>query len=288
MNNKSASVILATWFCLILLSSISPLPAAGKADFVIIKNPAALTILNRFQQRLTKSDARNFGAQAPFKVLQLDETLGDELTRAHRVSFKGKIYFLVLDDKGRPTGLPPDEELKVLKNCQVLGDTIRVRQSGRLTFRPGSLGRGDLLLRQFKNRGAYYLSSLGRKPLSGWCSLQPASAWEKVVVREKPKKAVLNASLQERIRERFKKVNQAYQHYFDHFNQQTGENRSAPRWKCTGSAFGFTCTFSGSAQDVKDLAKSTQILVDGLQHMLLGKPFRVSLEHKRIFIKPQP
>jgi hypothetical protein len=282
-----------TCLCCILGNAV-PLQAAGKADFVIIKNLSALTILNRFQQRLTRNDTYQFGSYAPFKVLKLDETLGDELTHAHRVSFRGKTYFLVLNEEGTPAGLPETDKFKVLKNCQVQGDTIWIRQPDKLVVRQGSPGsgtkkypaKGTLLLRQFKYRGTWYLSSLEKKPLSGWSSLSPSSAWEKVVARRTVKKAVLNLQLQQRIREQFKKVNTAYQQYFDHFNRQTGENRAAPRWKCTGSSLGFTCTFIGSVQDLKDLEKSTRILMDGLQNMLLGKPFQVSLRNKNILIKP--
>jgi hypothetical protein len=282
--------------CLVLtfLVLIAPVRAEETANFLLVRNLRGLTILDRFQQQLSPTALKSLGANVPFRVVKLNETLGDELTQAHRVLYQGEPYLLVLNSAGELPGEPGNVD--TLKKCVVLDDTIRVRQDRALklleTAKKQASGvavqKDDRLVRRFKYKDFYYLRRAGARPLSGWSLLKPESAWELVkAVAQTPEKSGLGTLLIDRIHGRISQVNTSYRQYFGHFNSQAGRARIVPSWECRPVGDGLECVWHGDPETFRGLTASTGVLVKDLENILLGKPFAVVLKNMIIAIQPE-
>jgi hypothetical protein len=280
------------YLVLAFLTLFSPLRAAETADFLLVRSLKGITLLDRFQQRLAPADIKALGSGVPFRVLKLDETLGDELTRAHRISYRDEIFFLVLNDAG---ALPGEKDnVEFLKNCAICADTILVKKEKAIFLQAAYQVKGpkqyvlknERLYRQFKYKSNYYLQ---RGRISGWSSLQPVAAWEKVqsTVTAMAAPSVLTPLLDSRIRERIVAVNTAYRQYFAHFNRQASPPRTVPQWECLPGAAGLDCVWQGDQKTFRGLQASTKVLMQDFENILLGKQFFVTLKNTTISIRPE-
>ena len=132
---------------------------AGK-EFVIIGNPQAAQLYNQYEQQLTSSQKKVLPHGMPLEIVAKRQLMGDQITPGMRLSFSNETYYLMLDEAGKPNGLPPSAKAQFYRNCIAIHDTLTIAAvSVPLTGNETChlLKKGDLVIRLFKNGQKHYL-----------------------------------------------------------------------------------------------------------------------------------
>jgi len=271
---------------LICLFALSLVYSAERAEFILLYKAQSASLLNRFQQKLTVDEQNPFKGCVPLQLVNKNETLGDEITTAHRVLFRGQTYFLVSDK------LP-----EIISKSVAEVDTIQISSSNTafLSENPDGTGNrqplieGEEYVRLFEYKGHVYLFEVKKGIKAGWSSPK-SSTWKKTQKSSEEKSATvvrLSSLEQNRISELIENANKAYEEHFDHFNKQTGKRLIVPFWKCSSSETEYRCLFNGNKKIFESLMSSTEVLVHKITNVLLGRPFSIELIEQSIVISPK-
>ncbi|MBL8029305.1 MAG: hypothetical protein JNL74_22980 [Fibrobacteres bacterium] len=238
--------------------------AAGNGDFIIVNDVSKITLLDKFQQRVSGGELKQFQGATPFQIIKRDETLGDEITVAHRVMFNNRIFFIVSPPKSTE-----------LKNCRIINDTINVDN--------------NRYLRVIENKGETYLVALSTGITGGWRKLS-SSDWSKESKQPESKeiKRAVSQSDISRLKDLLQSVNNRYTEYFDFFNGKEGRSISTPSWVFKLTDNNIECVFSGDESLFKALSNSTEILTGQISSLFLGQPYSVSIQDRMIMVKHIP
>jgi hypothetical protein len=248
---------------------------------------------------LSAADKASLPAFTPLQVVKSDETLGDQISRAMRVSFQQKTYFLLKDGQGKLISSGSQGYSRLLKGCTVLNDSVEViREAGIRLEMPSSSSPADITVRRgetitvlFQSNDRYYVQTSGLRPRHGWCALASRSAWRKSEeTRILPAAhATLTPELKARLIECIASANRAYQTYFERFNQTTGQQKTAPVWRqASASGNELRWSLSSPYNRSDELNASTRYLVQNLQDLLIGKPFTVTQADGDITVTAKP
>ena len=79
--------------CLVLLILFPVYSQSENADFFIAKDLSEFEILNRYQQKISLAEKRNFDDYIPWKVLNRNTVLGDRITHVMQVEQKGVSFY---------------------------------------------------------------------------------------------------------------------------------------------------------------------------------------------------
>jgi hypothetical protein len=264
------------------------------ADFLILSQPRDYTILNQYQQPITDAEKKLFVANAPLQIVNDNEILGDQLTRALRFAFDGRTWFIQKDETGNFLGDKGKQFRQVLKKCVIIADTVQIQADRAVSFSekypPGLesvwLKKGELVVRLFSCGGSCCVKRPGAKTEYGWGRFGAKTGWKRLEQgAEKPQG--LTGMLTERIIDRFKAVNQTYAEYFSHFDKLTGQEKTVPAWRCEAKGGEVHCSLNAPYASSSQLDESTQYLVRDLENVLIGKQCDVLYEKGEIFIKPK-
>jgi len=279
-------------FLLIALLFSIPCPAQDRADFLIVRNIGAFSVLSRYEQPLLPEELRALPEGAPFRILELNTTLGDQVTPASRISCLNETCFLMKSDSLRFIGAQEKKDYLLLKGCTAFMDTLE--NGGGATARlfrdypekGGSFDvkKGERLIRAFQYRNHYYLVRLSRPLRAGWIALSKARGLSRPERTAAPD-TTLPDELRKKIISRLASANRAYEQYFGYFNRLTGEQKSAPQWRPSEEGGSLRFTFSGKETLFEE---STQALVRDLEGLLLGRPFEVVASRGAIAVLPKP
>jgi hypothetical protein len=265
------------------------------ADFLVLEQPERFTILNQYQQPLSDKERAALAPGFPLQIINAEETLGDQITRAVQGSFDNRTWFLQKDDSGNLLGGSENNGVRTYKGCTVAYDTVDIVKDNSIRFSEkaasGSgtqfLKKGENIKRIFQYRGQWYVRRAGRAAAFGWSSFSDAPAWRRI-------KAVAVADtgisdfLQQRIIERFRTANNTYRKYFSHFNKITGKEKTIPQWQWDlGQALIIHCYLNAPYRTGSQLEESTRYLVRDLENMLIGKQYEVVCEKGDITLKPK-
>ena len=267
--------------CLIVLV-LSGIHAQERADVIIIGDPQAYRILNRYQQPLTEKENKGLLPFSPFQIVNRNDTLGDGLTAAVRLRYRNTVYYLQKDEKdayivqGRPS------YIKEFKGCVLRGDSIEVTRDKAILLaqkypaegKQRYIAKGKLVTRLFRYRNHWYVLYRDVREYFGWCSLAKRGTWKPYASLSR-EDYTLSAATQKRIVAKMKLINETYQKYFTEFNSLTGQGKSVPRWTCRVDSTRVTCTLSGRREYAAQLAESTKYIVRDLESILVGRPFEV-------------
>lgn len=263
------------------------------ADFLILEKPHLYTILNQYQQSLTEAEQKEFAPGSPLQIVNQDEALGDQITRALRFFFNGRTFYLQKDEAGRFMGEQAKSDRDVLKNCRIVDDTVEINKEKAVPFinwnmprgKAAYLGKGEFVVRVFRHNDRYYVKRSGRETQYGWVPVSSQNACRRVVVAAAagPDRGYLH----DRIIERFSSANETYKEYFGHFNGITGQQKSVPAWRCESRGDEIQCFLNNPYRNGDLLEESTQYIVQDIESMLLGKQYSVRYEKGMISIRPK-
>lgn len=279
--------------CLMLLLG-HLIQAREKADVIIIGNPQAYRILNKYQQPLTEKESKKLLPFSPFQIITKTDTLGDGLTTAVKVQYRNAVYYLQKDENGRYITTYGQGYFKVFKRCNILMDSIKVvkDKSILLSEKYPSKGKrqyikkGRLVTRLFRYQNFYYVAYKDVREIFGWCSLSSKYTWKPYASLSK-EDFTLTPSLRNRISSKMQLINETYKHYFTGFNGITGERKSVPSWKCMIDSQKVICILSGHYRNSMQLDRSTQYIIRDLENIVLGKPFEVIYKNGEIVVQPK-
>jgi hypothetical protein len=275
---------------LLSIAFAAPDSTASTGEYLIVENPRALRIRDRYEQMLSKGALKALPAYMPFKVVERHALLGDQITQATRVEYANSEYYLVEDDRGNLRGKSDAGYMRAFKAARPRGDTIEIVRTDAIRLyprypaggQPVSLNAGKRIERVFSLQGRHYLRTLGSSPSCGWSTLSPSSAW-RIPEKTPVATAELDNQLQGRIQERINRANDVYATYFRHFNERTGQSLPAPAWRCAVTDHGMECE-PAAASPAQAVPVSTRQLVDDLDQLLLASPYTARLRGGKIVI----
>ncbi len=278
---------------IIFLVLCSPVLSQEHADFVIVGDPQTYSILDKYEQPLSESAKDLFPPFSPLQIVEGDATLGDEITRASKIRFNRSSYYLLLDDNGNYVGGSRNSYRQIFRKCQIIEDTIQVTKSGALLLSkkyPAQgkrvyLENGCTVIRVFKYRNYYYVKCLGIKEAYGWCSFASKNAWKKIKSIGKKQKISAGNTMLDRVAARIESANKMYIQYFEHFNRITKQQNSIPQWHYTVDSDMIQCTLKEPYKNSEQLKESTYYLVQDIENMLHGRPFRLQYQQGEITVR---
>ena len=265
---------------LLLCCTAGGITAASSSDFLVIGNPAVCDLFDQYEQPLPASQKKRLPPNAPFEIVKEQQLMGDQITQAMRLSHLASTYYLMLDDKGKPAGLPPASSTVRFKECTPMDDTVIVAvPSVKLTSRYPSGGnvvavkKDETLIRIFGWRGASFIYRPGTPSFFGWTNA-PRSAFKA------PKKKAASAGedfspLHQRIMRRLADANERYDTLFLFFNRVSGLKKAVPQWDYSTKGNRHIYSLRGSEATVRQLEASTSYIVGDIENILLGKPYTV-------------
>jgi hypothetical protein len=278
------------FFILSLFTAGNLLFAAEHADFLLIENAEPLKIYDHYQQELTNELKKSLISSAPLQIIAPNELLGDQLTHAFHIKSGGRNDFFIINDKnGKILNREKAGELKIFRNCKIIGDSIYIKKSGiiKLNTRLGSviLPTGAKLIRFFKYRNRYY--ALQTSPLEqyGWIRLSVRSAWDKLeATPENGSTAgkIPLSRMREMILTIFHKENRLYQKYFDYFNRRTLKNLQPPQWEIEFDTERITAFFPDSL--LSQFRQSVDYAKRQVENVLMGSAYTVTMRRNQMFI----
>jgi hypothetical protein len=282
---------------IILLSGSQTL--AQKADYLIAENPADLVIYNKYQQRLSGQVLDQFSAYTPFRIVEQDELLSDQISRASRVEYNNRILFILKDDENHYLQKNETGYIKIFNNCKMINDTIKITADHRINLfsRPEfqyrkseqqPLEKDQLCIRIFQHKQLYFIKVSGKNPVFGWTQLAGRPGWD-VVKTDEIRLTSIPDKLIFRLRIKIESVNREYQNFFSYFNRKYNQNKIIPKWELEISDH----EISGKLNDPKiagQLQNSSRYLMQDIDNIFLGSElsvaysdsaFTIRLENKR-------
>lgn len=266
---------------ILLLLTLTRIAAISQTtDFLIVENPSALTIYNKYQQYISDQIREQFVPFTPFRIVEETELLSDQITQASRVLFNHQVLFLLKDEAEKY--IPDnDEYIKLFKNCEIYGDSIRVLKNLRISIfaKPEQqyqknkhtyLYAGQVCNRIFKFRNLYYIKLLSNSTIYGW-TLLPRSGWE-INQQSDISSASIPENLISRLQLRIESANQDYEKVFNYFNKKYNQDKMIPNWNLEISENeiqGILIDPSLAAQ----LKNSNRYLKQDLDNIFLGSNF---------------
>ncbi|MEO8167007.1 MAG: hypothetical protein ABI623_02080, partial [bacterium] len=164
--------------------------SATRADYLIVERPQQFVIYNQYQQRVSPSEKSAFLDDAPFRVLDPNDVLGDGFTRCMKVQSGGRNFFFEKDENGTLLGVEGAGARQMYSNAEILEDTIEILKSGRVGVsdmhqsRLSELQEGDRFVRIFRLNGRVYGKLLGASERFGWINLGDVSSKDWRIARE--------------------------------------------------------------------------------------------------------
>ncbi len=290
---KGRSVFSRYWPVLFVLALIVPAFPQKTADMFIIDKPEKFTVLNRFQQPLTASEQNELVSFSPMQIVNNEEILGDQITKALRFELDGKVWFLQKDDAGKFLGASSKDGRAVLKGCVLVNDTVYVSSGSvavSIGLMPGPskgfLSKGEKVIRVFKYGNAWYVKRDTHPPQYCWCALGNADAFHKATVAAQEADTSVAKELESRILARFQTANDTYRQYFDHFNAVTGQSKTIPFWQCSIQNHAVSCVLNAPYRNTALLDESSRYIVRDIENLLIGKRYAVKSLHGEILIEP--
>jgi len=266
--------------------------AAADRTFYILANPAAADLYDQYEQRLSQNEKAKLPANMPFEIITAKQLMGDQISQGMRLSFFGATYYIMLDEKGNPAGLPPAAGATLLRQCSILDDSGTVALPGVVmaarypsTGNRTALKKGESVERIFSYRHTTLIRRLGTSMSFGWITSE--SRW---FTRQKTAPAQQTDTFEDlhhRILRHLAKINIRYDTLFAFFNRQTGQSRSVPHWEAVPSGKIYRYVLRGTPETVTQLAASTAYITGEIERILLGKPYSASCENGIITISPR-
>lgn len=285
--------IIYKYFFLNVLS-IYTVYAVNFADFLVIREPERLSILDQYEQALSLDQKKAFLKYTPFQIMNKNVQLGDQITTALRCHNLGSEYFLLKNETGDLITNTKLSYQHTFTGCTVFSDTVEVTNENGTriydTYPSGGnsavLSKGEKAIRIFQHSNEYCLFRLAYPQRYGWCSTSAK------LIKKTQKASTSNVSsnipdLKQRIGTHLILVNELYDSIFRYFNKLTQQQQSIPHWQVTIENNTIRCTLKGSYLITKQLEESTDLIRKEFEKMLLGEPFAVQYNKGEIIISPR-
>ena len=273
-------LLVALLLTFILLPPV--LRARDNGDFLVIEHAGRLVVYNKYQQQATEAERKFFTPFAPIRILKSDGLLADGFTRCMRVELWGETFFLLKDKGGKLTRSGPLGFEQTFRNTAILLDTVQILagQSVRLTpinSAPVYLAQGEKVVRIFRYLNAAYCARPGPSPEYGWAGIAGKGVgriW-KTTAASGSLRTSIPVPLVEQVEMRVGEVNRLLARLFEHFNNESHQQKEIPHWTIESTGTAITCTLRGAGRSDR-FERSTLYLVKDIENIVLGANLEVS------------
>jgi hypothetical protein len=262
-------------------------PDNRRADFLIIENPHALKIYNKYEQKITESEYNLFQPFCALYLVNINISLSDNFTLADKITLWGEIFYLLKNDRQSFSLNKPPGYVKEFRNVVVIEDTVIISVDGKVNLQPPAGGQkirlpaGTRLRRIFVNKKLTYIQTLGESPRYGWCNISDQSTWR----RDNHKSiAPVRKEIFDRILPVFTRYNNLYRQCFEYFNTRSGEKRAIPFWQLELKNKRITATLM-NISGTNQFSTSFPYLVNEIQQRLLNTGLQLKVNNSQIEIK---
>jgi hypothetical protein len=271
--------------------AITALPARGANTYLLIEHPDRFTLLNKYQQELSREERALLVPFVPLQILKQDDLLGDGYTHCAQVAINGVTFFLMKDAAGRFLSDGSAGVQHTITGAVPIGDTIAIVQERKIEFRSVSgksrrLDAGSQLLRVFRTSQGIYCRLEGTPAEYGWIrmeGLRQNADWKKVEMAVNGGVASL-AETERRIRAHITEVNTVLARLFRFFNKQSGESRRPPAWRVETTGSSITCVLEGTTKP-ELYRQSSFYLVNTIENIARSAALRVTSTPGRIVVR---
>ncbi len=265
-------------------------PAPDRADVLVIGNTSHLRVLDRYQRSVPSPREVGIIRHAPIVIRNARDLLSDGFTHCARVEVNGEVFFFIRGSDSRLVGADSFGYQALYRRSSILGDTVEVQQglliqSVRRT-ESSHLSTGERLERLFVHEGLTYVRRLtGGQKTFGWVALtrsERGSLW-RVITTVPPPQVRQTAQLMSRVTSVVQEANAVLAGLFSFLNQQTGEDRGAPRWEISQVGNAIICTLRSEIpstsfrETTTQLARSLEPVVLATRHRIVAQPGRIEL-----------
>jgi hypothetical protein len=227
------------WLIIFCLWSAFPLHSASgpqkSGNYLVIENPAALKIYNKYEQRIDAQELQLFKPFCALRLTGINTTLSDNFTLADRVEMDGETFYLLKSNRQSFDLLRPAGYLKEFRGVAVIEDTIVISRDNRIFLQTPAaaapktpLPSGTLLRRIFASGNKTYILLLDQNRLYGWCNLADRRSWRKF---DQPLAETKLTNILQQLQKIFDRYNSLYRQSFQYFNIQNAEHRAIPYWQ---------------------------------------------------------
>jgi len=250
----------------------------------IIEDPSALIIYNQYEQRLDNSEKIAFRKFSAWKIISQKHFLSDQFTSTLKTSFRNKIYYFQRAQTGELINKANAGHIEVLRNAQVIGDTIRIKRTDHVflvdTDERTGLSEGTLLKRRFKYQNRYYVEDLvTRKP--GWIKLPNPNLWEKY--QKEYQDPAPDDQILVQIDHIFHTYNSRLSKLFDYLNTKYKTRHPLPRWSSEKTVS--SIRYKIEPNSYRNRFNDTQFyIMQELRDLLHGSSLQVATERNQIII----
>ncbi|MEJ2543871.1 MAG: hypothetical protein P8Y99_07365 [Calditrichaceae bacterium] len=263
------------------------------ADFLIVEDPSALTIYNKYQQSISDQIQNQFVPFTPFQIIEQDELLTDQISHASRVLFEDDIYFILKEDEDNYIS-DKNEYYGLFENCKLLGDTIKILRNNRVSIfskpiylynknQHMYLDENQNCIRIFKYKNLYYLKMPGDSTVFGWSQL-PRNGWE-VSHGSQLSLHVIPDNLVSRLKIRVDAANQDYENFFGYFGKKYNTENRIPYWDIEITDYEIQGTLNDPSF-AENLKNSNRYLMQDIDNLFLGSNFTLMYTDSTFFVKP--
>jgi len=252
--------------------------------FWIIENPSALIISNHYEQRLTLSEKAAFQTSSAWQILSEDHMLSDQFTKSVKVVHKQKIFYFQQSESGEIINQQEAGSIQIIKNTDILGDTIRIKQADHLFLNTSkeqiALTEGTLLIRLFKYKNRFFVENLNNNP-DGWILLRNSEGWEKYHLDTV--EVAYEDQLFVQINGIFDDYNHRLSKLFKYLNTKYETHHPLPHW--SGDKSPSMISYKIEPNSYRNRFSTTKsYLIQELRDLLHGSQFQVAEDKNQIII----
>jgi hypothetical protein len=228
---------------------------AANSDFLIVKDPAALYLLDVYEQRLSEEVKAALPSYTPFRILKDNLLLSDTYTRAIKTECGDKTYFLVKNNQDNLVNDFQSGKLTRITNARILADTIQIKQSNQVTLMSEqghyTFAANELVQLIFQKNNRYYVKRLLPPVIYGWINSNRSRYWRKFTWANlnPAEKSEFPVYLVNSIQSQFEDYNRILRQLFTFFNQEQGEHRKIPSWILIVEGNRITCRLENKPEE---------------------------------------
>lgn len=299
-NSRGVVSLLLAFFAVVGLPHGMSAQEAATVDFLIVENPAALQVYNRFEQLIPPQSSDAILPYQPLQILDASLPLSDGFTAAMKVRFARQTYYLALDDRKKLFGHQQAGDIQIYKGCrtsslgtvEVLADQVIFLSRRPAAENLTAAGRRDLpagtrMSVLFTYRGFSYVQVDSPFRDYGW-TLLPArqkNHWWKQLATAAETPPQLTRALLNEIQAQVAQLNSLADSLFSRLNRREGKKLTPPQWRVERQGEGLVCRlFNTSAPQT--FAESSGYLASNIENLLLGSGFQIEREEGIIRVVP--
>ncbi len=248
---------------------------AQKLNYMIINQPQSVTLLNKYEQRLSPSELNDFPEYLPAEVIDANVTLSDDYTQAIKVRYKDQILYV-------PVQSSQLSNFQMYDNVSQILDTVYVFESGKMALQSPDREKSDKLLiprntqviRIFKYRSDHYVFIPGQVNRYGWMRFPNNKFWGKREDVPQRQDSTTDEIVFGKIVAKTEQVNLVFENLFEVLNDQTGSSQITPQWQIKQEDGSLQLDFVPDKY-ASDFSESNARFIQEIEYLLLGSKYRL-------------